>query len=188
MKAKGSVRLACVAALTLLVAGCRGAGHSADAAAQHPVAKERYPFVIRVHTFEAAAGVGLDYYLTYESIVIATHNDWGKPEKEVYSRTLTETEQEHWRAFVASLPLTELKDVYEDAGIAGGLHVYFTFELGSEERDIALKNTRQDELFKLCDEIDRLVPEDLRIGIEGMPVREELGQSSSAAHAHNSQS
>ena len=177
-----------VAALTLLLVGCRGAKHSADHPVQYPLAKKSYPFVVWVHTFEAAPGVGLDYYLTYESIVIATHNDWGKPPREVCSRTLTGAEQEHWRAFMASFPLSQLEDLYEDISIIDGLHVYLTFRLEGEEREIALRNTRQDDLFKLCDEIDRLVPEDLRITIERMPTREEFERPTSAVRADNSQS
>lgn len=156
-----------------VLAGCVGAKEPSGRRDSYPLAKESYPYVVWVHTFEGVAGVGLDYYITHESVAIATHNDWGRPPREVYSRKLNGRERRRWREFLTSFPLDELEDTYEDLWIVDGLHVYFTCRLGEEEKEIALRNTRQDNLFELCDEIDKFLPEDMKIGIASMPAREE---------------
>jgi hypothetical protein len=165
MKTRASVALTGFAATVFLLWGCTSTKESSSPPSKYPLAKKSYPYVLWVHTFAGAAGVGLDYYLTYESIVVATHNDWGKPPREVYNRALTQQEQTRWRAFIDSFPWGGLEDVYEDIGTVDGLDVYFTFSLKGQGKEIALRNTRQNDLFELCDEIDRLVPEERRLNI-----------------------
>lgn len=129
-----------------------------------PVAKTSYPYVVKVHDFYGAEGYALDYYVSETSIVVVL-TDIGNPPEERLNRELTEPEKAEWTAYVQTLGIDELEDVYDNPNVVDGLQQTFDFRIGGKQRQIEVFNRYVPELADLCDKINELVPEDLRMSV-----------------------
>ncbi len=137
---------------------------------QYPVAKNTYPFLLKVRDFYGAEGYGFDYYLDTRSLTVVLWDDFGSPKKEVLSRQLTDEEATFWSKYLAEFPVKKLKQDYSDTRVADGMQRFFTFKTSTGEKNITVRNARVKELMALCQNMNSLLPDKMKMRGGGAAV------------------
>lgn len=125
----------------------------------YPNARQSYPFVVKISDFYGAEGFGFDYYLDTSRLVVVLWDDLGSPRKEILSKPLTKAEAREWASYLERLPMAQLKKEYVDSAADDGLQQTFTFKSGGREKTVDVRNTRVEELEKLCRKLNLLIPD-----------------------------
>ena len=129
-----------------------------------PAARVATAFVIRIHDFSGAAGISMFYQVTPEQIAVGTSSDWRVRPKELYRAALTDPQRSALAEFMHSFPLLRLNHTYQDPTVNDGLQRWFDLTLADRvSRQIFVANRRQEDLDSLCDEVNKLLPEKLRL-------------------------
>jgi hypothetical protein len=130
-----------------------------------PMAKDTYPFVLKVRDFYGAEGYGFDYYLDKRSLTVVLWDDFGSPRKEVFSKQLTDEEASFWSKYLAKFPINKLKEDYTDDRVSDGMQRLFTIKTGSVEKNITVRNVHVKELMGLCRNLNSLLPKKMRMRV-----------------------
>jgi hypothetical protein len=138
--------------------------------ADAPVSKEAYPYVIKVRDFFGAEGYGYDYFLAKDSLKVVLWDDYGSPNKEVLSKSLTKDEQKAWADYLTAFPLKTLKESYINEMVLDGMQRTFSFKTTDPEKVIRVSNMRVKEFDDLCNRLNQLLPEKLKIQGGGASV------------------
>ena len=135
----------------------------ADPKREYPVAKESYPFQIKVHDFYGAEGFGFDYYLASDRLTVVYWDDFGSKPKQVFDRVFSADERKRWSAFLAKFPVAALESAYVNPGVDDGLQMRFDFRLpGKPSKSVVLQNRPQKDLELLCAELNKWLPNELK--------------------------
>lgn len=130
-------------------------------------APERYPYTIRIESVTMPFPRDLDYYLSFNKLIV-----WGclsecfdeKNKKELLVRELTDIERNKLKDFLANFPIDKLqKEYYPEEEVYDGGTELFSFKMGGELKQISVTNTYQKELSKLVIFVNSLVPEELHL-------------------------
>jgi hypothetical protein len=131
---------------------------------KYPDAKAAYPFVVKVRNFHGAEGFGFDYYLAPDSLTVVAWDDFGSKPKEVLHVVLSAADTARWSAFLAAFPVAKLAANYTNAGVADGLQLWFDFRIaGKPPKQIFVGNSHQDDLERVCMELNKLLPAPLKL-------------------------
>lgn len=132
--------------------------------------KEAYPYVLKVRDFFGAEGYGHDYFLTKDSLKVVLWDDYGSPNKEVLSKSLTKDEQKAWADYLTAFPLKTLEKSYNNVMVSDGMQRTFSFKTPDGEKVIRVSNMRVKEFDDLCSRLNQLLPEKLKIRGGGASV------------------
>lgn len=130
-----------------------------------PKPANSYPFLVKVTDFYGVQGVGYDYYLNRDQIIVAGWNDFGKPPTEVLHRSLTKKQREQCKTLLASLQIKDLAAEFVGPG-TDGLQQTFEFKLGDEEKRIQVSNSYVKDLARLSKWINTILPERFRMNVQ----------------------
>jgi hypothetical protein len=99
-----------------------------------------------------------------DDLTIVLWDDYGGNPREVFHSIFDEEEKKKWDSFFANFPLNSLHQKYENPAVDDGLQIFFVFHLpGKPQKEIILRNVNQPNLFSLCDEINKYVPEKFKV-------------------------
>jgi hypothetical protein len=134
------------------------------------------PYILKISDSNLLHRFTVDYYISYDSIiVIARQNKLKSVSRQIYSGRLTAEESQRWNIYIDSFPVETLDARYENLNVYDGHVRSFDFNLGSVEREVLLRNVDVELLSELCDEVNRLLPEDSAIGRIPLSVLYETG-------------
>jgi hypothetical protein len=122
-------------------------------------------FVIRIHSYAGAAGFGINYQITPDEISVGVISDWaGQRPKELYRQGLSLADRRTVQMALEKLPLRALNNQYVDPNVNDGFQCTFEFAIrGQPPKSIFVGNRPQADLEAFCDEVDKLLPEKLKI-------------------------
>ena len=123
-------------------------------------------FALHIENFYGAAGQTMLYQVTPEAVAVGVVSDWaGQGPRELYRAALTPGQRDGLGQFLKGFPLKELETVYEDARVNDGFQCSFGFRLARQPaKTIRVANRRVREIEALRVELNRILPERLRIG------------------------
>lgn len=121
-------------------------------------------FNLAVDNFYGVEGFTWHYELTPIIVKVWYSDDFGNPTKTLWESSLSKHQRDEIASCLDTLPLDRLQDEYEDPSVDDGLQLTFRIRMhGQSERVIELRNRYQEDLFRVVDLINGLVPEDYSI-------------------------
>ena len=130
----------------------------------YPEAQASYPFVVKVRNYHGARGFGYDYFLAPDSLTVVAWNDFGPKRKEVLRVAIDGAERTRWSAFLAAFPVAQLAARYANPAVSDGLQIWFDFRIpGKPPKEVYVANMGQDELARLCEELNKLLVAPLKL-------------------------
>jgi hypothetical protein len=148
--------------LILLLSGCTTNIDRNGQSNKYPEAKSTYPYIVKVVNFNGAVGVGTNYYITYNSVIVVAWNDFNNSRKEIIKRILTSSEKQDWSNFIQNFPFDELETEYIDPAIGDGLQRWFYFNIDEKTKEVVVKNINVKDLTLLCKKIKEITPHDFQ--------------------------
>lgn len=144
--------------LFLIIAGC-ATDPFQRYLAQFPQAQSQYDYELRIFDYYGAVGYGHEYFISRQRIIILIQNDFGLPKREVAAVPLSAEQVQTVFAVIDAIPFESLQEQYVNPGIQDGLKMSFDFKLPTRvEKRITLANMQQEDLFRLVDAVNQLVP------------------------------
>lgn len=154
----------CAAVAVLAAAGGFQAAFG-DQQEQYPLAAMEYPYRLKVYDYYGAEGFGLLYYFGSERLVVVVENDYGKPAREMLSRELAEDERKRLTEAIKQASPEKLAAEYADPRVSDGIQTTYTFRLpDGREKTVSVQNVRQEQLLRLNQVLNEMLPKNLGIG------------------------
>jgi hypothetical protein len=128
--------------------------------APHP--KDNHEFVVKVTDSYGAEGYSLLYYRTFESVAVMTDDEIST--KQVFKHSFSKSQRDHWKMVLSNLFEAPLRENYLSTRVVNdGIQMAFIMRPPKRnERTVRLNNFEQEDLYRFCDEIDRIVPDNWR--------------------------
>ncbi|HSZ57104.1 MAG TPA: hypothetical protein VK797_15660 [Tepidisphaeraceae bacterium] len=140
------------------------AGELARIVPPPPAMRPEPAFTIRIDDFHGVEGFSLLYQVTPDRIAVGAISDFaGAPPKEMYRAALNDSQRTALAEFMRAFPLLALNHVYQDPTVNDGFQRSFEIDKGQVTRQIVVANRRQPDLERLCSEVNKLLPEKLRV-------------------------
>ena len=137
----------------------------------YPEAQASYPFVVKVRNFNGARGFGFDYFLAPDSLTVVAWNDFSPKRKEVLRVAIDGAEKARWSRFVAEFPVAKLASEYSNRAVSDGLQLWFDFNVpGKPQKQVHVANMGQDDLGRLCEQLNTLLSAPLKLPRLGGPT------------------
>lgn len=165
MSRKYAAWLGVIFALILFSSCCsrysRGEARDHDSIERAPA----FPYVLRISRFSPVLSLRIDYYVTYEGIMVTAESRGREPETlDTYSKDFTEAESLRWKKYIEEFPTGELSPEYDSPLVYDGESRIYCFNVGSVKKEVRARNASHELLDLLCIEVNTVLPEDWAVG------------------------